>query len=326
MGLFSKRRKNPMTSALTGALLGGTLGAAVPAAYEGLKGLSAPAYNSGNAALDARRAAAFDAAPGYMKAIYKITGGAPEIDSGAPLPEQQTQLQRTQANTGWSDIAKQTAKETLGGATGAAKGYAADNPATAAYHGAVGTAQGLYAARTAAAKRWQQVQAGVQGTKIDMGTPPGPRGSKGAGGKAPADPGLARLKAYVDTASPDVGRVPGTNLRMSGWNPFRRWNEANLGRELGRVQAGATMTGPRFGPIAGNAATGQVKLPGMGASAVNAMQQAGRDAIAARAGKGMIGKGMRGGGKVIGTTLMYAAPHALPWAYNTVKDWWNGAQ
>jgi hypothetical protein len=371
MGLFSKRKKNPLTSALTGALLGGTLGGTLPIAYQGLKHWAdtMPATT----ALDKQQAEAYQKWGPWAKLHYRLNpwAAAPSISAGEPPPALQSALDRAAAEPSTVGLIGQGVAQPFGAIARGGIRAGLENPLTAAYHAGVGGLQGAYLHRTAPGQLFRDIQRGVQGIDPSLGTPainkiketPQPPipavGNPGDPGYQPqfrqdpmrdisptpekpsSDPGALRFKRYLTDVEPSLGETRfGIPLR-GGWNPFRRLNEARLGRELQDIQAGRNTpsTGPRrvspsvipgvdLGGVEGipqttitrtgrgggtHTTAGTVTEPAMTAADISRLGLKGQQGFAADlkagVGPGRWGK-IRGSA---GRAGLYALPHLLPY-------------
>lgn len=85
-GLFSRRRKDPLTAALSGAAIGGVLGGAGPELYGKVRDwVNRPAPPPGGApmtALDRAQVAAYEAMPSWQKALARV--GLKDVPAEAP--------------------------------------------------------------------------------------------------------------------------------------------------------------------------------------------------------------------------------------------------
>jgi hypothetical protein len=308
MGLMSKRKKNPLTSALTGAALGGTLGYALPAVY---RGMNTPP-TTGNAAQDAQIAAKWHSLSGPEQLMHFAKGTLPTLDAGpAPPGEPGTLAQQAKDQTGVTGAINKTLAQGAGGIGG----YIANHPGATTAGGALLAGQGLHKFMTAPGQTYRDVRQGI------LSTPAPPPPTVAPGGTAtvtPAQARAARLHQFLGESSSELGRLapitgpqlPTYNTRWQRYNPFRTWNEGVLGRGLEKIQAGG-------GPIRGRLAT---HFSGITPEMVESMQHAGL------AGRPTPGLGRRIGGFGAKVILPQLAIHAAPMAWNWASNMLGGGQ
>jgi hypothetical protein len=264
VGLFSKRKKNPLTTALTGAALGGVLGGAVPAAYKAWTAPAATGPTPAETAIDAQNRKTYEGMGGVDRFLVSqglkklpAPGDAGVAAAGGPP----TQLEQAQA--------KDSPWKQLGDATGFGQ-----RPALA-----TGVVGGTLAAQAAAKLKlsqmrndvlaYKQFQQGLAGSKTI------PVATVGAGG--------ARAYPYGNnqpfaTAEDALTRRWGDALsKQVGDARFPWLREARAGRMLGQ------MVGKPGASIGG--------IQGLQPGTIGAMRQAGASHVPAAPKPGMMRRG-----------------------------------
>jgi hypothetical protein len=146
VGLFSRRKKNPLTSALTGAALGGVLGGALPTAYtRGKAWLETPPGPTGpELGVDQAQAKLFHDMPWYKKLWYKMPLVPPPAVPPGPTPASQlSAYEQEKANTRFDDAIGGTIGEAGKWGLGTAGGILNESPAWVAAHTGIGIGQGF---------------------------------------------------------------------------------------------------------------------------------------------------------------------------------------
>jgi hypothetical protein len=328
MGLISKRKKNPLTSALTGAALGGTLGYALPAVY---RGMNTPP-TTGNAAQDAQIAAKWHTLSGPEQLMHFAKGTLPTLDAGpAPPGEPGTLAQQAKDQTGVGGAINKTIAQGAGGVGG----YMQNHPGLFAANLGLGGLQAGYAWKTAPGQLYRDVRLGTLSQPGGPGVPPGqpqqvPGGMQGQAQPVPPNPEVARMKRLIGDASGEVARLgplgermgPFQNARWSRLNPFRTWNEGVMGSALSRIQSGGTLpAGSHMGRLFGDIPAQPGVQAGHGpvtSGMVSAMEHAGLTS-AHRPVRGFGGKMRTGAKYIIPQLAIHAAPAAWNWASNMLS-------
>jgi hypothetical protein len=189
VGLFSKRKKNPLTSALTGAALGGVLGGALPEAWNRGKAMleTPPAAAAGDdAAIAQARAAIYKKMPYWQRAWHHVPFvPPPEISTGSAPPSQPDAYEQEKAKDNFVSLGAGTAAEGAKGGLGAFGGFFLDNPVSTSSHAALAALQARHHFKhDAPAQLARDVTAGLPGLK-DVATD---KTSAGAGATVTAGP------------------------------------------------------------------------------------------------------------------------------------------
>lgn len=259
VGLFSRRRKNPLTTALTGAALGGVLGGALPPAYEALKGLGQPAgITAAQAELAGQEGKTFRDMPWYQQLYYKLPWASPPpIDPAkmapkTPVPKTPLDVEKEQAT--WGRIGAKGVKDVGTGAIELGRDVTGikDRPWTASTiqgAGALGSGAMWQARRQLRAFR--ELEAGAAAMAPNT-----------AAGRAPAAAvtptgGTPRYAQRLRSAANILTTVPGNPLdprRLGtqmgrGWDIMRREGQVGPGLRGLNIKnlraAGRTALGPR---------------------------------------------------------------------------------
>jgi hypothetical protein len=152
IGLFSRRRKNPLTSALSGAAIGGVLGGAVPEAYNRLKAYTEPVVRPpGPTDVEKTKIQAYEGMSpvkrlGAKLGLIEVPGEAPGPTGGVPgaVDPVQDRMNRDQ----YGDLIAGSMGQGLssfGRGVANLTGFAAHPWASLVGHGAINAAQRSHA-------------------------------------------------------------------------------------------------------------------------------------------------------------------------------------
>ena len=287
MGLFSKKKKNPLTTALSGAALGGVLGGALPALYEGVKGQTTAAPATGIDPQVAAAEANFNKQDAWSQFVGKIKGLT------------------ASANTSWPTVLKNLGGSAVGGTADYGWNAAKDNPKTLATHAGILGAQGLYHHNVTVPAR--NARDFTQGVHL-LDKPPA-----GTTTPAPGAPGLTATRSAAGTPgiSPnEAARNLAASMEpgMSSGIIRSRLNAVGAGHQL----RGVTASGTRWHlPMAGQPSTATIN---------EAIRRGGAQRRTAATAGGKI----KGGGKGLLGLGMFLAPHALPYIADPIRRWAGG--
>jgi hypothetical protein len=239
VGLFSKRKKNPLTSALTGAALGGVLGGAVPEVYNrGKAWLNAPSIPAGSElATEQAQAAAYAKLSAPWKLYYKLLGGAPPIPTGPKPADQLGALEQAKANTPTGELVGDTAAAIGAGGADLGKDYAMANPTAVGAHGLLGARQYLKYRNTRDAQVTENVRRGLEPMKSEP--IPKPAAKRPPGVAIPVtkpETPIRTLKQVLGDAGNQV--QPSWTGRIPGLGGPGLAHDAEIGRGLRAVMAG----------------------------------------------------------------------------------------
>lgn len=281
VGLMSRRKKSPLTSALTGAALGGTIGATAPVAYGAAKDWAQKLPDTLSTPETKAQADAYNKLNDFWKIWYKATGGAPPVTQDDPLKEPLTDVDKAKGKEGYGELFAKGTGKAIAAPIATAAGVARDYPSQVAGHLGFGAVQAAHFLRNKLpGERWRLAREGAAAMEGAPGTgstftktvksDPFNTGSvtteKMEAGKPPANLDALRLKRFVTDVTPGVNKP--------GWNPLtwtQSMRDAHIGRELGAFQrsgpydpkkpwtyGGASME-ERYGPIKGTLGTPDVQ-------------------------------------------------------------------
>jgi hypothetical protein len=226
VGLFSKRKKNPLTSALTGAVLGGVAGGAVPEAWRAWNQLSSrPSATQAQRVADQQAAAdkAWNEASGAQKLYARATGSDITVDPTKIAPTGAAGAaavpQTAKDKGGWGQDIGQAARE---GASAVGQGVntvtgASDRPWT------VGTA--MVGATGLSGEIWRRQHNARLAEAF----------RRGAADLKPVDPARTTPGYTPEEAT----RLLHDEMSRRTWdapNPFRGFQESRIGRIVGKLR------------------------------------------------------------------------------------------
>jgi hypothetical protein len=308
MGLFSKRKKNPLATALTGAAIGGVLGGAGPEIYEGIKGQANKVPTSPNTPQSRQAGNSFKNMSGFRQGLYKALDWTPPVDTGPTPTEQMSPEQKAKADTTWGDIAGKTTSETVKGTADVANAVKRNYPLTAAAHAGILAGQVGYHHRVLGPA--QRARDFLEGAPLLDKGPATTTAVPGA--TVTRTPNSSQATLAQELATHMSPRATATGL-LRGGVVGQDWRAGQAGRQLEAIatrelRGQGGLTSPVPGYHGGVPTTATIN---------DAVRRGTAQRLAAAK---ALGAGSKiGGGLAKG--LMYLGPHALPYVSKPFMEW-----
>jgi hypothetical protein len=260
VGLFSKRKKSPLTSALTGAAIGGVLGGAVPEGVRAFQDWNNAVPSAAQIQQKRLQAQAFDKADAWTQLKLQASGGAPDLNPVDPSkPPVVDPLDVSKARAGYVGPALRAgATAGLRGTSDLAQAVGFSPLTAAGIHIPLGLAQYGY--------HQHNIAPGEAARELIAGAPLLPEYKPGNKGTITSEEGLVRdlsipLETYrgrttntqpgdptnphtrgVQQLAAELAKHQGPEIGVGSWG--RRWRQGQLGRPIHEYLAGGSATGP----------------------------------------------------------------------------------
>jgi hypothetical protein len=258
VGLFSKRKKSPLTSALTGAAIGGVLGGAVPEGVRAFQDWNNAVPSAAQIQQKRLQAQAFDKADAWTQLKLQASGGAPDLNPVDPSkPPVVDPLDASKARMGYVGPALRAgATAGLRGTSELAQAVGFSPLTAAGIHIPLGLAQYGY--------HQHNIAPGEAARELIAGAPLLPESKPGSPASTTADPlmrnrrlGTETYRNYKQTEegkptnphtkavqqlAAELAQHQGPEIGPGSW--ARRWRQGQIGRPIHEHLAGGSATGP----------------------------------------------------------------------------------